>query len=196
MEYFKVNLKKMEGGEIDSIVNFLNQGKVIVYPTDTIYGLGCLAANKKAIKKIYKIKMREKGRPMLVLVGSLGMAKKYGRINRAQEKYLKKIWPGPVSVILESRDRLPRELSGGLKTQAMRLPKNDFLLKIIRKLGVPIVSTSLNLSGQPPVESVKGVEKIFKKEKPDLIVDAGRQKAKPSRLIDLRDIKNIEIIRK
>ncbi|MFA6171522.1 MAG: L-threonylcarbamoyladenylate synthase [Patescibacteria group bacterium] len=196
MEHLKVNLKKIQKNEIDRIVNFLNRGKVIVYPTDTIYGLGCLATDKKAIKKIYKIKKREKGKPMLILVSSLAMAKKYSRINKAQNKYLKKIWPGPVSVVLEKKRGLPRELSGGLKTQAMRLPKNDFLLKIIRKLGAPIISTSLNLSGKAPAKDVRGISRIFKKEKPDLVVDGGKLKGRSSKLIDLRDVKNIKIIRK
>ena len=133
---------------------------------------------------------------MLILVSSLAMAKKYSRINKAQNKYLKKIWPGPVSVVLEKKRGLPRELSGGLKTQAMRLPKNDFLLKIIRKLGAPIISTSLNLSGKAPAKDVRGISRIFKKEKPDLVVDGGKLKGRSSKLIDLRDVKNIKIIRK
>jgi tRNA threonylcarbamoyl adenosine modification protein (Sua5/YciO/YrdC/YwlC family) len=196
MEYLKVSFKVIKTEEIDSIVNFLNHGKVIVYPTDTIYGLGCIAVDKKAIKKIYRIKKREKGKPMLMLVGSLSVAKKYCRINKAQEKYLSKIWPGAVSVVLEGKGGLPEELSGGLKSLAIRLPKNNFLLKILKKLGKPLVSTSLNLSGQPPVKSVERISRMLKREKPDLIVDVGPLITKPSRLIDLRDVKNIKVIRK
>ena len=78
--------------KIDLIADFFRRGKVIVYPTDTIYGLGCLATNKKAINKIYKIKKREKKKPLLILVDSLAMAKRYCYVSKEQEKYLRRVW--------------------------------------------------------------------------------------------------------
>ncbi|MFA6393988.1 MAG: L-threonylcarbamoyladenylate synthase [Patescibacteria group bacterium] len=195
MEWIKINLKNPGKKEIDLIVNFLNQGKVIACPTDTVYGLGCLATDAKAIRRIFKIKKRENRKPLLILTQSLAMAKKYCRINKKQAVYLKKVWPGPVSVVLEDRRNLPKELSAGQGALAVRLPRNDFLLKIIKKLGEPLVSTSLNLSGEPVISDLGNVEIIFKKEKPDLIVDAGVLKGKPSRLVDLRDAGNIMVLR-
>ena len=102
----------------------------------------------------------------------------------------------PVTVILENRNNLPVELTGGLNSLAVRLPKSEFLIKIICQGGFPIVSTSLNKTGQPPLNNVKNLEKYFE-HLPDLAVDAGEcERAKPSRLVDLRDIKNIRVIRK
>lgn len=196
MERIKLNLAKFEKSGIDYIVNFLNRGKVIVYPTDTIYGIGCRADNKKAISRIYKIKKREKKKPLLILVSSMAMAKKYCRINKEQVLYLKKAWPGPVSVVCLSRQKLPVELTGGLATQAVRLPKNNFLIRIVKKIGMPLVSTSLNLSGEPPILELKNIEKILNKEKPDLIIDAGRLKNKASKIIDIRDINKVKVLRK
>jgi len=96
---------------------------------------------------------------------------------------------------LKRRPILPDELTGGLNSIAIRLPKNDFLIKIINQAGFPVVSTSLNKKGGKPLLEVKNLEKYFK-YLPDLAVDAGTLKGKPSRLVDIRDIKNVKIIRK
>ena len=175
---------------------FLREGAAIAYPTDTVYGLGCMADNKKAVNKIFKIKQRKLDKALLMLVGSVSMAKRYCRISRAQENILKKYWPGQFSFILESRDKLPKDLGGKTDTIAVRLPKNDFIVSIIKKIKVPLVSTSLNISGEKPLADVENIENHFKKHKPDLVVDAGKIKGKPSTLIDLRDVENIKIIRK
>lgn len=198
MEYLKISLNKISKEEISFIVSYFKHSKVIVYPTDTIYGLGCLATNKKAIKIIFKIKGREKGKPLLILVSNFNMLKKYCRISKEQEKHLKRTWKSAkaTSVILRKKRNLPSELTGGQKTIAVRLPKSKFLLKILSGVGQPIVSTSLNKSGEKNLESVRGLGNYFKKFKPDLVIDAGVIKNKPSRLIDARDIGNIKVLRK
>jgi len=198
MEYLKINLKKIAKDEIDLIVDYFKRGKVIVYPTDTIYGLGGLATDKKAIKKIFKIKGRIEKKPFLILVNSFKMLKKYCWVSRKQEKYLRKTWRGAraVSVILKKKRNLPQELTGGQETVAVRLPKVKFLIKILSGVGQPIVSTSLNKSGQKNLDSVSRLDNYFKKAKPDLIIDAGVIKAKSSRLVDARDIRNIKVLRK
>jgi len=198
MEYLKINLKKIAKDEIDLIVDYFKRGKVIVYPTDTIYGLGGLATDKKAIKKNFKIKGRIEKKPFLILVNSFKMLKKYCWVSRKQEKYLRKTWRGAraVSVILKKKRNLPQELTGGQETVAVRLPKVKFLIKILSGVGQPIVSTSLNKSGQKNLDSVSRLDNYFKKAKPDLIIDAGVIKAKSSRLVDARDIRNIKVLRK
>lgn len=201
MEKIKINLKKISKKEINFIIECLKKGKVIIYPTDTIYGLGCLADNAKAIKKIYKIKKREAKKPLLVLVDSLKMAGKYCKINKEQGKFLKNIWPGPITVILEHKNKLPGILTGAKKTLAVRLPKNDFLIKIIKRIKAPLVSTSVNISGE---RSLVSVEKFITppypplsrgQTAPDLIIDAGKLIGKASAIVDTRDVKNIKIIR-
>jgi len=200
MKKIKINIDNFKKGEINLIVDFLKQGKVIVYPTDTVYGLGCLATEKEAIKKIYRIKKRRKDRPLLILVSSLRMLKKYCYINKKQNEYLKEIWSKsrrPTSVVLQDRGLLPNELTGGLSSLAVRLPKNDFLIKTINSISVPLVSTSLNISSRKVFKSVEDLDKYFKKHKPDLVVDTGRVKMiKPSRLVDIRNIENIKLLRK
>ena len=101
----------------------------------------------------------------------------------------------PVTVILESQPNLPDKLTGDSNSLAVRLPDNDFLVKIISKAGFPIVSTSLNKTGEPPLSNVQNLEKYFK-YLPDLAIDAGEcENTKPSRLVDLRDVKNVIVLR-
>lgn len=192
----KVNTSKFTQEQIDLIVDCLKRGQVIAYPTDTVYGLGCDAGNIEAIKKINKIKGEKGKKPLLVLISDFKMLQKYCFFNQKQEEYLRDVWPGPVTVILKRKPILPTELTGGLNSIAVRLPKNDFLIKIIKAAGFPLVSTSLNKKGEKPLLDVNNLEKHFKYP-PDLVIDAGAAKRiKPSKLIDLRDIENVKILRK
>lgn len=196
MEIVKINRKEIDSKDIALIVEYLRRGETMAYPTDTIYGLGCDATNGKAIEKIYKIKGRSGKKPLLILISSYAMLKRYCFASRRQINYLKSLWPGRVSVVLKKRNILPTGLTGGSANIAVRLPKNDFLIKVIKKLNRPLVSTSLNLSGQDHLTSVQGLEKKFTKYKPDLVVDGGSLVGRPSKLIDLTDIDNVKILRK
>jgi L-threonylcarbamoyladenylate synthase len=196
--YLKIENKEINNHDLNSIVTILKQGGVIVYPTDTIYGLGCLASNSRAIKKIKAIKKREASKPLLVLVSSLAMVKKYCYLSRNKELILKHLWQEtrPTSVILEHRNLLSNELVSKHDGLAVRLPKSDFLLKIVRRIKEPLVSTSFNLSGEPVLNRVDNLHFNWdKNETPNLIVDGGVVKNKASRLLDLRS-DEILILRK
>jgi L-threonylcarbamoyladenylate synthase len=196
MKIIKINYNKPQKKEIGLIAGFLKMGKVIVYPTDTIYGLGCSATDKRVVNKIYRIKKREKNKPMLVLISDFKMLAKYFSVDKKQLAYLRKIWPGKVSVILNKKSALSNDVSGGLPSAAVRLPKSEFLTKMITELGAPVVSTSLNISGEAHLENLDNLEKYFIKTKPDIVIDAGIKKGKPSKLIDLRDVGNIKVLRR
>ncbi|MFZ2310860.1 MAG: L-threonylcarbamoyladenylate synthase [Patescibacteria group bacterium] len=196
--YLKLGSKEITNHDLNLIVDVLKKGGVIVYPTDTIYGLGCLASNSKAIKKIKAIKKREVSKPLLVLVSSLAMVKKYCHLSKNKESILKNIWQEtrPTSVILEHRNLLSNELVNKHDGLAVRLPKSDFLLKIVRRIKEPLVSTSFNLSGEPVLNRVDNLQFNWNKnEAPDLIIDDGVLKNKASRLLDLRGDK-VLILRK
>jgi len=196
MQTIKIDINKITDEQIDLIVDYLKKGKVIAYPTDTIYGLGCDARNLPAIEKVSKIKGERGNKPFIVLISDFTMLEEYCFVNAGQIKYLKEVWgESPVTVILEGQPNLPARLGGDINSLAVRLPKNDFLVKIISKAGFPIVSTSLNKTGEPPLNDVENLEKHFECL-PDLVVDAGEcNNNKPSRLVDIRDIKNIKVIR-
>lgn len=206
MKTINIDLKNINKKDIDFIIEEFLREKVIVYPTDTVYGIGCIASSERAINKIKIIKKRDKNKPFIFLVRSFCMAKKYAKINKKQNEYLRHLWPSkkssgddllkyeenPSTAILCSRGLLAKSVDSNTSSIALRLPKNDFLSTILRRLDLPIVSTSLNLSGQKTIEDLKDLKSIFKGSKPDLVINAGKLKTKnPSSIIDIRDINNI-----
>lgn len=201
MHYIKISTTEDRPETISQIAGFLKKGRVVVLPTDTIYGFSCLADHRLAIKRIYKLKRRSQSKPFIILVSSLQMARKYAQVSAKKAQELKKYWlhsRRPTTVILKGRGLLPVELTGGSQTLALRLPKSDFLIKIIKKLNRPIVSTSLNLSGQANIFNPAELALYWpdKKNQPEVVVDAGRsRRLKPSRLIDLSG-ERVVVIRK
>lgn len=198
----KTNLNKLQPATINFIAGSLKNGQVVVLPTDTIYGLSCRADDQEAVKKIYRLKKRNPKYPVLLLVSDLKSLQKYVRVAPWQIKELKKIWAkgeAPATVILENRSRFPKELISSSQGLALRLPKSVFLIKILKKLPCPLVSTSVNLSGEPALNSPRAIKSYFatKKLKPGLLVAAGTSpRRKPSQLIDLRLKEQVIVLRK
>jgi len=198
----KVQVNKLQPAMISFIAGSLKKGLVLVLPTDTIYGLSALAENQQALRRIYALKKRGTPKPLIILMSDLKMIKKYAWVSPHQERQLKKIWgkkQAPTTVILKNKGKLPKKLvspSGGL---AVRLPKSIFLIKILKALARPLVSTSVNFTGERPLRSFKQIKASYQSLplKPDLIVNIGYcRSTKPSRLIDLRDEKKFLVIRK
>ncbi|MEI7451920.1 MAG: L-threonylcarbamoyladenylate synthase [Candidatus Falkowbacteria bacterium] len=189
---------KTDLSDNDLIVNSLKNNKVVVLPTDTIYGFSCRLNSKSAITKIYKIKERDVSKALIILVGSWCMLKKYTYLSAKQDKYLRSVWVDgvrPTTVILRGRDILPGNVMAADRSVAVRLPNKQFLVKIIKSLGEPIISTSLNLSAKKNLNNVKNLDKYFKTIGPDVVVDDGVLDNESSRIIDIRDINDIKIIR-
>lgn len=201
MTHLKIDLKKIRPAIIDLIVGSLQIGQILVLPTDTIYGLSCLASNVKSIKKIYHLKKRDPKKPVLILVSSLKMARKYVFISASQAQILEKAWQGksaPTTFILKNKHRLPYELARNSEGLAIRLPKSKFLIKIIEKVDCPLVSTSLNFSGQKQITHLNRLLTYFpqKNNRPDLIIDIGQTPQKKSScVVDLRNSRKPIVIR-
>lgn len=198
----KLNLKNITPTSIKFIAGFLKKGGLLVLPTDTIYGFSCLANNSEAIEKIKKIKGNEKNKPLTILISDLTMLKKYVYISNDQEKKLNKIWlkkSRPTTVILRHRSKLPAVLTGQSNGLAARLPKLDFLIKILKEVNCPLVSTSLNLSGQEIISNPKDIIKFFPThpKQPDLVVNTGIcRRRRASKILDLREGSQLLILRK
>ncbi len=153
---------------ISDAVKILKKGGVVIYPTETCYGLGADATNRKAIEKIYKIKGREKGNPVTIIVSSLAMAKKYCIIDKRAEILAKKFMPGPLTLVVKKK-RLPDNLCKD--TIGFRIPGHPVALALAKKLGRPVTATSANMSGQKPVYRFAELEALAKKA--DYIVYGG-----------------------
>jgi L-threonylcarbamoyladenylate synthase len=205
MIHLDIKLRVVKPATINLVAGSLKKGKIAVLPTDTIYGFSGLADDVRVIKKIKRLKKRHQGyanKPFLILISDLTMLKKYAYVSDRQAILLKKIWgpnTRPTTVILRSRGRLPKELLGSADGLAVRLPKSEFLIKIIKKVKRPLISTSLNISGQENINDLRLVLRYWplRSCQPDLLIDAGviRQK-KASRLLDLRPAGKPLILRK
>ena len=175
MIILKLN-KKNSKEIVQESARAIKKGKILICPTDTVYGLVCDFFNKKAVARMYKIKKRPRSKLFPVFVKNIKMAKKIVKINPEQEGFLKKAWPGAVTVVIEK------------KKSAVRLPKYKFIIDLINNVGQPLAETSANISGKPGSTRIKEVMKQFKnsKYKPDLIIDAGNlKKSRPSVVVDL-----------
>ena len=199
LKRIKLNLEKITDLEMGIVVDSFKRGKVVILPTDTVYGLSALASDQKAVRKIYALKRRESKKPLVILMKSFCMLREYCNLSRKQYLYLKEGLKGerPLTVILKNKDGKLKHLANEKGGLAVRIPRrSDFLIKLLKKINQPIVSTSLNISGQKEIENLENIEKIFDLKDDDLILDGGELKnEKTSRIEDISDMKNIKVIR-
>lgn len=183
---------------LDKASQILKSGGVVLYPTETIYGLGANALDEMAVSKIFKIKKRDINKPLSILVRDMQMAKKIACIDSKAELILNKIWPGPVTIVLRKKDILPYSVTADGETVAVRISSNPFVKSLLSHLDFPIISTSANFSGEKNLISSQEIGSIFSRleNSPDIFIDAGDLNSdKPSAIIDLTDIKNPRIVR-
>ena len=137
----------------------LKAKKIILYPTDTVWGIGCDATNEAAVAKIYKIKNREESKSLVILVSSLHMLKKHVSVSNKILELLTKITK-PTTIIYENPKGIAlNAISKKDNTVAIRIVQDEFCRKLIKRMGVPIVSTSANISGKPTPKSFTEIEK-------------------------------------
>lgn len=151
--------------EIENTVKVLADGGVIIYPTDTVWGLGCDALNTKAVDRIYKIKRRNETKSMIVLLDSFESLNTYvAKVPEITQDLISSI-DNPVTVIYDNARNLPRNVGAPDGTIAIRIVRDGFCQAIIRALGKPIISSSANLSGEP-------TPLVYNKISPDIIGQA------------------------
>lgn len=173
---------------LEESAKVIKEGGVIVFPTDTVYGLFCDAENEKAVEKLFKIKKRPKGKPISIFVKNIKMAKEFVIINKKQERFFKKVWPGAVTAVLKPKKNLPLNISQDKNTIGLRIPDHKLTLKLIKKINIPLAQSSANISGKPASTKIRDILKQFKNKKnqPDLILDAGNLKiSEASTVVDL-----------
>jgi len=166
----------------------LREGKIIIYPTDTIYGMGCDAENDQAVEKIFRIKKREKNKPLSVIVKDIEAVNRISFFSVKTRKVLEKFLPGPYTFILPGARNISRLLLAGELNVGVRIPDSLVTQKIMEKFGRPLVTTSVNISGAESLDDPFQMAEIFsrKREAPDLLLDAGKSKnSEPSMIIDL-----------
>ncbi len=166
----------------------IEEDGLLVYPTDTLYGLGCNALSPTAVEKVYEAKKREGRKPLSIIVSDFEMLLSYCEVSPAQQQILQELLPGPYTFIVPLRKSLP--VSANMEV-GVRVPEHYFMRQAAKELSVPIVSTSANLSGHPEVADVAALDGHIK-AKADLIVDGGKcSYAMGSTVIDLIRMKVI-----
>ncbi|MEK6973023.1 MAG: L-threonylcarbamoyladenylate synthase [archaeon] len=161
---------------------------IVIYPTETSYGLGCKFNCKNAIKKIFQIKKRGKDKKLPVIVASKKMAYDFFELNQDARKLVNKFMPGPLTLIVNGKKRMPKEI--GETKVAFRISSNKFACELSRAINCPVISTSANLSGR---ENIYAEKELFAFDKHvDLIFTAGNLKnKKPSTIYDTTENKII-----
>ena len=182
--------------EIKNCLEILKQGGLILYPTDTVWGIGCDASNAEAVSKIYKLKQREDSKALICLVADDRMLKKYiTKIPEAAHDILD-ITETPITIIYDEPQNLAANLIASDNTIAIRIPNDDFCFQLMRRFNGAIVSTSANISGDPTPQSFKEISPDILKGV-DYVVNLHREKinAKPSSIIKLGNNGEVKIIR-
>jgi L-threonylcarbamoyladenylate synthase len=194
MKIIKINSDNKEK-TILKAVNILKKGGLVIFPTETVYGLGAEAFNKKAVLKIFKAKNRPLTQPLQLLIADTKDAKKLSqKIPRKVAGIMKKFWPGPLTIVLKKKEIVSNIVSGGLNTVGIRMPNHPIALDLIRAFGGPIAATSANISGKKPPKTAREALRYFKRGI-DLVLDAGKAKTgKASKVVDASK-KRIRVLR-
>jgi L-threonylcarbamoyladenylate synthase len=165
---------------IDRAVSVLMHDGLIVYPTDTIYGLGADAFSEEAIEKVYEAKKRDLAKPISIAVSDFEMLAAVSRIDSPMEVFIRRFLPGPVTVVVPARRTIPGILTGGTGLIGIRIPAHDIARQVIERFDAPITATSANISGgkdpQTPDECTVPH---------DLLLDGGKLPGTPSTVVDL-----------
>jgi tRNA threonylcarbamoyl adenosine modification protein (Sua5/YciO/YrdC/YwlC family) len=195
-KFIKIYKENPNPKEIDKVVEVLRQGGLIIYPTDTIYGLGCDITNTKALEKIARIKnIKLVNANFSFVCSDLSNLSDYVKqIDTPTYKILKRALPGPYTFILPGNNNLPKAFKNK-KTVGIRVPDNPIIREIVQSLGNPIVSTSIR-DEDDVIEYTTDPELIYEKwkDKVDIVIDGGYGGNQPSTVIDLSK-DEIEIIR-
>lgn len=182
--------------EIQKALQVLKNGGLILYPTDTVWGIGCDATNPEAVKKVYALKQREDSKALICLVADDRMLKKY--VKRVPEVALNiiDVTDKPTTIIYDDAQNLAENLIAEDGTIAIRIPDDEFCFQLCRKLNGAIVSTSANISGFPTPNSYKEIQQEVLKGV-DYVVNLHHEKicSKPSSIIKLSNNGVVKIIR-
>ncbi|MBP1767028.1 MAG: sua5/yciO/yrdC/ywlC family protein [Candidatus Aminicenantes bacterium] len=182
----KIIPERVRPEAIRAIADVLSKDGVIVYPTETFYGLGADCLSRKALRRIFEIKHRPRSKGLPVLVSDLEMAGRLAaRLTPVFYTLASRFWPGPLTLVVKAASHLSPELVGPGRAIGIRLPAFVWLQALVRETGFALVTTSANISGQREIASAEEVKRVFAR-RVDLIVDGGQTPGnKPSTVIDL-----------
>ncbi|MBF0427869.1 MAG: threonylcarbamoyl-AMP synthase [Magnetococcales bacterium] len=184
-QFISIHPKNPQQRLIVQVAEILQQGGIIVYPTDTTYGLGCGISNRKGVERIMRIKQMANSHQLSILVSDLSDIANYARVDNATYRLLKRFLPGPYTFILEATREVPKSILPKRKTIGLRIPDHPLCLALLRACGEPLLSTSMRFAGETEIMSDPDLIHSRTDHLVDLVIDAGPLPASPSTVVDL-----------
>jgi tRNA threonylcarbamoyl adenosine modification protein (Sua5/YciO/YrdC/YwlC family) len=179
----EVNPQHPEPRKIQRAVDALQKGEVIVYPTDTVYGIACALGHKRAIDRIFHLTGKDESQPLTFVCSDLSDIARYAVVENAQYRMLKRLLPGPYTCILPATREVPRMLLSKRKTVGIRVPDHPVALALLKAIGVPLISTSASYRGEETLNDPAEIVARFKGI--ELVLDAGYCGVVSSTIVDL-----------
>ena len=179
-----INQQNPQQRLITRVVDILKSGGVVVYPTDTYYGIGCDIMNKKAIEKIYQIKQRNKSKPFSFICSDLKNISLYAKVSNYAYKTMKRLLPGPYTFILEGSKLVPKIMLTKRKTAGIRVPDNQICLNLVKELGNPVITTSATMPDGTILHDASLIRDYYGK-RVDVVIDGSIGPGQPSSVIKL-----------
>ena len=154
-----IDLKNsIDNSKLKIAANMIKKGKIVIFPTETVYGIGTNGINEKAVARLYEIKRRPLNKPISLLVNSIEMINIIAKdITDIEYKLIKEFLPGPLTIILKKKNIVPDLVTANSDTVGVRMPNNEIALKLIEYSGVPIATPSANISGKPSGTDLKNI---------------------------------------
>lgn len=177
-----------KGRDIKKAADIIKKGGIVIYPTETVYGIAANIFSEEALRRVFEVKNRFPDKPVSVAVSSFKMMDELVYIGENERSFIEKFLPGPVTVILKKRKAVPDILTPGTDLVGIRYPAHKLATRFIELAGVPVTSTSANISGEAPPARVEEI-----KISADYIIDGGECRGEPSTVVDLV---NLKIVRK
>lgn len=184
-----INMKNnLNYDKLKEPAQIIKNGGIVIFPTETVYGIGTNGLDENAIKKLYEVKQRPLNKPISLLVNNIEMVDKIAKnITEVEYKLMERFFPGPLTIILEKRDIVPDILTSNTNTVGIRMPSGEIAKKLIEFAGVPIATSSSNISGKPSGINIADIKKDFE-GKVDCFIDNGESELGiPSTVIRIID---------
>ncbi|MDY0188698.1 MAG: L-threonylcarbamoyladenylate synthase [Syntrophus sp. (in: bacteria)] len=188
-----INSQNPQARLIKKASEILQNGGLVIYPTDTVYGLGCSLFNKRGIEKIYEIKKRSKKQQLSFICFNLKDISQYAQVTDFAYKTMKRYLPGPYTFILKASRLVPKIILPKKQTTGIRIPDNRICMALVAELGQPIISTSVKADDDSYLNDPEEIEKMFK-NRVDITIHGGIISPEPSTVISLID-DTVEVLR-
>ena len=168
--------EKIDYTKLKEVARTIKQGGIIVFPTETVYGIGTNGLKENSVKRLYEVKQRPLNKPISLLVNGINMINEIAQeITDLEKALIKEFFPGPLTIILKKKDTVPNIVTANSNMVGVRMPSNEIALKLIEYAGVPIATPSANISGKPSGTNMEDIMKDFE-GKVDYFLDDGPSK--------------------